>query len=128
MNTIYKNERKMYDDKKIIGFVKAYGTKWCKKDDKGNNIEVALVKKNGDIIWYLSQKNQPEELLEKIMKNSLAEKKKINLWKKELKKTEKLLEVVKKGSYEHLDLLHDYFWYKDALVNANVSLKGKNCA
>ena len=109
----------MYTGKHILALARVDGTKWCKKNKTGNNVDVALVRKNGDIIWYLQEKGQPKALVDKIYKNSQAEKKKISLWKKELEKIENLLKVVKQDSYEYFNLLHDFFWYKDALSDAS---------
>lgn len=73
----------MYEGRNFIGFAGANGTKWCKKNREGKNIEVALVRNNDDIIWYLPEKLQPKLLVEKIFKNSQAEKRKFRFGKQD---------------------------------------------
>lgn len=108
----------MYEGRQFLGFARSDGTKWCKKNQNGDNIDVALVRKNGDIIWYLPEKNQPKAIVEKIIKNSMVEKKKINFWQEELKKTEKKLSLLKSDSYEYANLMYNFLWYKEALYHA----------
>ena len=110
----------IYQEGKIIGFAGHSGIKWCKKEDQGNIIDVALVKKNGDIIWYLPKEEQSLEVIDKVENNSIAEKKKIKCWKEDYYKIQKELKETKEGSYHYLNLYHSLFWYKDALKDAGV--------